>query len=95
MSQSQEPWLGWAAALIPMALLAVWSFVKRFLSFVTRAEFMKMLKTHEEKREEQRMELHRENIANFRTLFDRLGKVEQSQARTEGMLSGRYPRIDR
>ena len=92
MSQ-QDPWFGWAAATIPVALAALWTGLRRFLSFVTRAELARILKEQDETREKARMQLHSENTANFRSLFDRLGKVEQSQARTEGMLSGRYPKL--
>jgi hypothetical protein len=92
MSQ-QDPWLGWGAAVIPVALAAAWGFIRRFLSFVTRSELAHILNEQDQSREKQRIELHKENIDNFRSLFDRLGKVEQSQARTEGMLSGRYPKL--
>lgn len=88
MSQSQEPWLGWGVAVITLAVGAAWGFIKRFLSFVTRAELAEILK---EQADEQKAQ-HGENTGKFDQIFDEIAKVKQSQARTEGMLSGRYPR---
>jgi hypothetical protein len=92
---SQDPnWLViWLTVLVPAALIAIGAFVKRIFTSVTRAELADMLKEQEERREKQRLEFHHENLSNFRTVFERLGRVEQSQARTEGMLSGRYPQV--
>lgn len=74
---------------------ALWAGARRLFVSVTREELAQILKEQEDARERRRMELHQQNLQNFSNLFDRLGKVEQSQARTEGMLSGRYPRIER
>lgn len=82
-------WLGGIAAVITLGL----TYLRKV--FVTNRELQHILEKHEEQREKQRLELHRENLANFNSLFERMGKVEQSQARMEGMLSGRYPRLDR
>lgn len=86
-------WLEGICAWVTLVAAGCMAYLRK--TFVTNRELNRMLEAHEKAREEQRLELHRENIANFRTLFERLGKVEQSQARTEGMLSGRFPRIDR
>lgn len=94
MSQSsQDPsWLPWLGALAPIGV-TLWGFMKRFFSCVTRGELQQTIERLEQSHEEQRQQFHQENLENFRVLFDRLAKVEQSQARTEGMLSGRYPRM--
>ncbi len=73
---------------------AIWAAARRLLVTVTREELAQILKDQEEAREASRLQLHSENLDNFRDMRSRLEKVEQSQARTEGMLSGRYPRVD-
>lgn len=76
-------------------MTAIWTAARRLLITVTREELAELLKEQEEAREARRQEMHQENLKHFDTLYERLGKVEQSQARTEGMLSGRWPRIER
>ena len=74
---------------------ALWAGARRLLISVTREELAQILREQEESREAHRQQLHEENLANFRSLNDRMGKVEQSQARMEGMISGRWPRLER
>lgn len=95
MAQVDTPtWLAWVAPGVAI-MTALWAGARRLLISVTREELEQRLKEQEEAREARRQEMHQENLKHFATLYERLGKVEQSQARTEGLLSGRYPRIDR
>ncbi len=82
MSQPDSNWPAWIAATATLAGL-IWTFFKWLLS----SKFREV--------DERQQERHEQNLENFREVFTRLRKVEESQARTEGMLSGRYPRIDR
>ena len=86
-------WLEGVAAAVTLVIGGCMAYLRKV--FVTNRELHRLLDIQEERREKVRMDQHAENLGNFRNLFERLGKLEQSQARTEGMLSGRYPRLDR
>lgn len=85
-------WLAWIAPAVAAigGLLAV----LRTL-FVTPGRLQEMLNELEKRQEDQRLALHEENRKNWEGVFSRLSKVEQSQARTEGILTGRHPTIRR
>lgn len=85
-------WLAWIAPL-GAAVGGVFALMKHL--FVTHGQLRRSLEAMEARREEREDLKHDENLKNFRGLFERMAKVEQSQARTEGMLSGRYPRVER
>ena len=80
-------WITAIGAIVSVVAAGIVMLLKAI--FVTNRQLRELVKGIEETRAEQ----HQENLANFRMLFDRMGKVEQSQARTEGMLSGRYPKL--
>lgn len=86
-------WLEGVAAVLALIVGAFTTYLHRV--FVTNARLERILEKQEESREEKRQALHNENLENFRTIFKKLGEVAEAQARTEGMLSGRYPRIER
>ena len=75
----------WIISALIAAGAAMWALGKRLFSSVTREELRQTLT---EMRAD-RMQLHHENIAKFDELFERLGELEQGQARLEGRLSGR------
>ena len=78
----QDNWPAWIGATATV-LGMIWAFLKWLVS----SKF--------EQIETRQQERHEQNLENFKELFTRLRKLEESQARTEGMLSGRYPRIER
>lgn len=86
-------WLEGAAAVLATGVGACMAYLRKV--FVTNRELHRLLDLQEDRREKVRLAQHAENVENFKTLFERMGRVEQSQARTEGMLSGRFPRLDR
>lgn len=81
-------WLAWIGP-IAAATGVVWAFLRRFFMTVTREELRQTLQDIQA----ERLRLHGENVARFEELFERLASVEQSQARMEGQLSGRYPTL--
>jgi hypothetical protein len=94
MTQSpQDPsWLAWIP-VVGGVIGGLYTGLKAL--FVTHGQLRRALETMEKRREEREDVKHAQNLENFQTVFERMAKVEQSQARTEGMLSGRYPRIER
>lgn len=86
-------WLEGIAATSGLVMTALMTYLHKV--FVTNGRLERILKEQDSEREKQRLVLHNENLENFRTIFKKLGEVAEAQARTEGMLSGRYPRIDR
>lgn len=94
MSQGPDApnWLAWIGP-IGVAVGGFFTLMKSM--FVTYGQLRKALADMETRREEREDMKHQENLQNFTGVFERLSKLEQSHARTEGMLSGRYPRIER
>jgi hypothetical protein len=82
MSQPDSNWPAWIGSIVALVGL-IWTFFKWLLT----SKFREV--------DARQQERHEQNLENFREVFTRLRKVEESQARTEGMLSGCYPRIDR
>jgi hypothetical protein len=75
----QDNWPSWIGAVATVLGLG-WGFIQWLLS----SKFREV--------EGRQQERHEENLEKFADLSSRLNKLEQSQARTEGMISGRYPR---
>lgn len=90
MTQPPETpvWLLWILPVLGL-LGAAWAALRWFFSTVSREELRETVREIDKPQELR----HQENLGKFDEVFARLRKVEESQARTEGMLLRRYPNL--
>lgn len=88
---SQDPnWLAiWTGLGLPLLVIAIGAFVKRFLNTVTRAELREAIQDSNRIIDQR----HAENLKRLEAQDNELKFIRGAVGRIEGQVSGRYPQV--